>query len=165
MYSLPNCRVHELRGEEHFFSLDITLSNQLMCALASLSRTNSVLDDVFCQYLSYMKTSSTKYRLFSNFVVNCFENDNTKQRIASEAKDNLEAIIDIDNDICVLSNLSNRFSVKAYYSALVHSQLFEVPLQRKSHHLYTLNEYSKLSKRTSSFISFHDEGQLLTRLI
>ena len=68
MYSLPNCRVHELRGNEYIFSLDIQLSNSLMCALASLSRTDSVLDNIYCRYLGYMTSKSSKLRLFNDYA-------------------------------------------------------------------------------------------------
>ena len=133
MYSLPNCRVHELRGEDRVFSLEIQLSNSLLCALASLSRTDSVLDNVYCRYLGYMKSKNTKLRLFYNYVVNCLENEDVKFDIASEAEHHLEAVEDINKDLSILSKLSSNMSVKIYYSALIHSQLFEVPLKRGSH--------------------------------
>ena len=159
MYSLPNCRVHELRGEDRVISLEIQVSNSLMCALASLSRTDSLLDNIYCRYLGYMKSKSTKLRLFKDYVVKCLENDGTKLGITREAEINLEAIEDIEKDLSTLSKLSSYLSVKIYYSALIHSQLFEVPLRRGNHHLYTLNELTSLSKRTYSFMCYHDEGK------
>ena len=159
MYSLPNCRVHELRGEDRVISLEIQLSNSLMCALASLSRTDSLLDNIYCRYLGYMKSKSTKLRLFKDYVVKCLENDDTKLGITREAEFNLEAIEDIEKDLSTLSKLSSYLSVKIYYSALIHSQLFEVPLRRGNHNIYTLNELTSLSKRTYSFMCHHDEGK------
>ena len=159
MYSLPNCRVHELRGNEHIFSLDIQLSNNLMCSLASLSRTDSVLDNIYCRYLGYMTSKSSKLRLFNDYAKYCLDNETTKQIIAREAENNLEAVVDIEDDISILYKLGSIMSVKGFYSALIHSQLFEVPLRRGNHHLYTLNQYSELKKRTYSFVSYQDEGK------
>ena len=43
MYSLPNCRVHELRGIDSFCSLDDVMSHNLMTSLACIARDHSVL--------------------------------------------------------------------------------------------------------------------------
>ena len=130
-----------------------------MCSFASLSRTDSVLDNIYCRYLGYMSSKSSKLRLFKDYAKYCLDNETTKQIIAREAEDNLEAVVDIENDISILYKLGSIMSVKGFYSALIHSQLFEVPLRRGNHHLYTLNQYSELKKRTYSFVSYQDEGK------
>jgi len=43
MYSLPNCRVHELRGPATPYALDDEMSNNVMTSLACIARDNSVL--------------------------------------------------------------------------------------------------------------------------
>ena len=86
-------------------------------------------------------------------------NENKKIEIEKEATDSLEAIIDVQMDITELSLPNGIQTIKTYTCALMHSQLFEVSLLRGKHHLYTLDEFSKLPKRTNSFVCFHDDGQ------
>jgi len=43
MYSIPNSRVHELRGRQETIYLNASQSDEVMRALASLARTDSVL--------------------------------------------------------------------------------------------------------------------------
>ena len=43
MYSLPNCRVHEMRGLDSINAIDDVMSNNLMTSLASIARNHSVL--------------------------------------------------------------------------------------------------------------------------
>ena len=43
MYSIPNFRVHELRGRQETIHLNQSQSDEVMRALASLARTDSVL--------------------------------------------------------------------------------------------------------------------------
>ncbi len=43
MYSIPNSRVHELRGSEETINLTASQTDEVMRALASVARTDSVL--------------------------------------------------------------------------------------------------------------------------
>ena len=86
---------------------------------------------------------------------------NTKYKrdtISLEATVNLENDLDIIEDVKYLENCQGVNTLTVYSKALIHSQLFEAPLHRQMHHLYTLSEFSKLPKHTNSFVCFHDEG-------
>ncbi len=80
--------------------------------------------------------------------------------IIDEANVNLEDGIDIQEDVKYLMDFNGVNTLTTYNKALIHSQLFETPLNRQMSHLYTLNEFSKLPKHTNSFVCFHDEGLL-----
>jgi len=84
--------------------------------------------------------------------------ESKKNAIEQKAIECFEDLIDIQKDISELSKHHGIQSITTYTSALVHSQLFEVPEQKGKHHLYTLNEFSELPKHTNSFVCFHDEG-------
>ncbi len=84
--------------------------------------------------------------------------DSKKNAIEQKAEECYEALIDVQMDIIELSKQHGVQSLNTYSSALVHSQLFEVPELRGKHHLYTLKEFSELPKHTNSFVCFHDEG-------
>ena len=85
--------------------------------------------------------------------------------IEQEAQHYLENAIDIENDIVFLNKSHEQETVVTFNSALIHSQLFEVPLMQKCHHLFTLSEFSKLPKHTNSFVCFHDEGNTIYHII
>ena len=81
-----------------------------------------------------------------------------RDSISIEATNNLENDLDIEKDVKYLENFNGFNTLTVYSKALIHSQLFEAPLHRQMHHLYTLSEFSKLPKHTNSFVCFHDEG-------
>ncbi len=54
MYSIPNSRVHELRGRQEIIHLNQSQSQDVMRALASLARTNSLLGDHTSSTQSYI---------------------------------------------------------------------------------------------------------------
>ena len=116
------------------------------------------LDIVYCKYLLYRQTSGIRFRRFYDFITDTMINESKRLAIEQEAANNFEALIDIQSDITELSKTNGIQTIKTYTCALIHSQLFEVPLLRAKHHLYSLDEFSKLPKSNNSFVSFHDEG-------
>ena len=64
---------------------------------------------------------------------------------------------DIDKDINTLSNGTIISALSIYYTAIIHSQLFEIKLNRHQHHqLLTLFEITSLKNYSKSFVSYHD---------
>ena len=64
-------------------------------------------------------------------------NEIKKSDIENEATNSLEASIGVQMDISEFSLPNGMQTIKTYTCALIHSQLFEVPLLRGKHHLYT----------------------------
>ena len=73
----------------------------------------------------------------------------------------MEDQTDIECDVNLLTEFQGVITMKTFSKALIHSQLFEVPLKRHKHQLYTLAEFAALSKHTNPFLCFHDEGFLV----
>ena len=65
MYSIPNSRVHELRGKEMNVFLNTKDKDEVIKALASLARTDSVLGNLFALYSHYLPYI---YILFTIFL-------------------------------------------------------------------------------------------------
>ena len=68
-----------------------------------------------------------------------------------------QEITDIDKDINTLSNGTIISALSIYYAAIIHSQLFEIKLNRHQHHqLLTLFEITSFKNYSKSFVSYYD---------
>jgi len=110
------------------------------------------------QVYSILQHFGYKIKKFFRLYRDTFNNTSKKHAISREATVNLENEIDIIQDVQLLSDFHGFNTITTYSKALIHSQLFEAPLNRQRPHLYTMSEFSKLPKHTNSFVCFHDEG-------
>ena len=123
------------------------------------TNVKTAIDIIYCAYLQYCNTSGTRLRQFQDYIRNYYSNPANIETCRRQANTNWESPVDIINDIDYLQNFDGVSTLSIFYKALIHSQLFEVPLRRQSHHLYTLSEFADLPKHTNSFVCFHDEGK------
>ena len=57
IYSIPNCRVHELRGNELVIHVGEEQSQNIATALASLARSDSILGDIILFHSFYLNVT------------------------------------------------------------------------------------------------------------
>ena len=133
-FNLPN--IYHKFTDLHFFSTDL----------------------IYCSFLHYCESHNRRLRHFISFINEYTDTDGKRNIIRVQATENLEDPIDIDNDIQELAHFNGVLALNTFSSALIHSQLFEVPLKRQNYHLPTLSEFAAMSKHTNSFVCFHDEG-------
>ena len=147
IYSLPTCRVHELRGVTQLKTMSRKDKSDLLSSICSLARENSVLDLIFVNYLQYKETSMRNRHALSlhQFIINSLSTDTKTQELSRLATVAFENPIDIAKDITELQNIANVNLIQNIFTeALIFSQLFKVPLnQNGKPTLHSLVEFSK----------------------
>ena len=118
-----------------------------------------ILDIIYAKYLDYRTGSGQRLRMIQLFIIDILSTDLRKQTIIDEATVT-ENIENINSDIKTLTEIRNQLHIiETYYSALISSQLFGVPVKKAKQHPFTLAELCVLGKSKNSFVSYFDEGK------
>jgi hypothetical protein len=110
--------------------------------------------------LEHCNTHQRQLKTFLDFFKHRLQTQHGRDFIKNIAITRHEDPDDVNNDIIELHSTTGIAILKIFLSALIYSQLFQVPKIRLRPHLYSLNEFSKLSKHHQSFVCYHDQGNI-----
>ena len=134
LYSIPNCRVFECRGNtERVILQSIIEENLLLITIASISRLNSYLDVMYSQYLLYvesLKKGVAKKRFLEFLQQFYITNHTTKLQYGVDESDE-----DLTNDHLLMKGKNYLSFLDIYKEAIIFSQLF---------HATPLHEFNSL---------------------
>jgi hypothetical protein len=84
MHSIPNARVHELRGRVKQLLLNDEESSDLVTAAASISSENSLLDILLVQFINYQETrkkGQKHYKTLHKYICTVLHDKNELKKI------------------------------------------------------------------------------------
>ena len=143
MYSIPNCRVFELRGNTEREILTSHLEeNLLLVSIASISRTNSYLDVIYSHYLlqvQQLKKGVSK-KTFTEFLNQLYKTSNVSLNYQFGPDETDE---DLAEDKKTLKEKKYIIFIDTYNEALIYSQLIKA---NKKNRLLSMHSMSKFKK-------------------
>ena len=119
LYSLPNCRIFEMKGKEEIYLLVESEREFLINHLSSLSRTDSVLDVIYIRYLEYAERNKKNKKQTLVQFIKKFLSTNPNIDIGEDETDE-----DVRNDLDILRNENYLYSINTYQRALIFSLYF-----------------------------------------
>ena len=117
-------------------------------------------DIIYCRYLDYCLTHQRQLKTFTELIQQQLSTQAGRDSILNIAIIRHEDPNDVTKDIDELHTQTEFKFLKIHLSALIYSQLFQVPNIGKKPQLFTLNEFSKLSKHHQSFVCYQDIGNI-----
>ena len=154
MYSIPNCRVFELRGcIDTLILRSITEENLVLTAISSIARLDSYLDVMYSEYLIYfqrLKKGVIK-KTFSLFLNHFYRNNpHPNLQFGSDESNN-----DLAEDERILKSANGISKIQSYQEALIYSQLFKANRDNEFKSLHSM-----VNKKTYPLVCHFDRGFL-----
>ena len=152
MYSIPNCRVFELRGSIQTIIFNTTSTeNLLLTAISSIARSDSYLDVMYSEYLLYVQRlkRGIQKKTFSLFLQH-FYRSNPNPNLLFGTDESNEDLADDEKIVKSCKYLSH---IQTYQEALIYSQFFKANNDNEF-----ISLHSMIKKKTYPLVCHYDRG-------